>query len=483
VRAMRAVDHGPRVQDVSSRTRAGIAGLAWDQDVVDNPLEFVERYGAPMAVRQSCQHTRTSPTPKFRKVQLNSKTSGIHGRMRRERFTELHVVNSDDFPGNDNQNCGGHLNDISLLAYPMHGHAKMLSEGYRTRDGHLIEWLGRRAPAGTPVRVVSRPEPLAKRVLDRVRSPARSENAPNTTYADKTLLRLPNLTNRYRWWPDSAMHYPSISDDLAEVAAIVWNPFIGSANIRRDLFNTRRTVVADLLDDWTIHYSFQGIKSQVDEAYRGLFAGASFVTANSEGTLDLARRYGRSDAVLVANGCDPERFSTKSRASGPITVGYVGKLGKRINDALIVSACAALPDVNFVIAGPVLDGDLDKQLAGFPNCTLLGDVHYDKVPALLETFDIGWVPHNTGAGEVGGDVIKTYEYRAAGLPVLTTPIAGVTARGLAEVHVVEADEQVEWMKRFFGNLSRIERVVSGIPEDATWEFKSNQVKELLGVNW
>jgi glycosyltransferase involved in cell wall biosynthesis len=359
----------------------------------------------------------------------------------------------------------------------------MLSEGYRTRDGHLIEWLARRAPSDSPVHVVSRPEPLAKHVLDRVRAPAASKDAPNTTYDDRVLMRLPNLKNRYQWWPDSAKHYPSISRDLANVPAVVWNPFVGLANIRGELFNDQRIVVADLLDDWTIHYSFQGIKAEVDSAYRQLFEGASHVTANSEGTLDLAHRYGRSDAMLIANGCDPDRFSTKSRASGPITVGYVGKLGKRINDALIVSACASLPNVNFVIAGPVLDGDLDKQLAGFANCTLLGDVHYDSVPALLETFDLGWVPHNTGAGEVGGDVIKTYEYRAAGLPVLTTPIAGVTARGLAEVHVVEAQKQVEWMKETFGDLRRVERVIDGIPADATWEFKSNQVKELLGVSW
>jgi glycosyltransferase involved in cell wall biosynthesis len=369
----------------------------------------------------------------------------------------------------------------SVLAFPMHGHSKMLSEGYRTRDGHLIEWLGRHAAGVGPVRVASRPEPLVKKILDSFTAKPVIADAPNTTYIDRVVLRLPHLNQRYKWWPDSARLYSAIDPGIEQTPAIIWNPFIGVSNLADDLFNGSRVTVADLLDDWTVHYSFKGISREVEAAYRGLLDRATFVTANSEGTLALAHRFGRSDAILIANGVDPERFSTRSTASGPITVGYVGKLGRRIDNSLIESACEALPDVKFVIAGPVLDGDIDKRLAKYPNAELLGDVHYDRMPALLETFDLGWVPHNVGEGEVGGDVIKTYEYRAAGLPVLSTPIAGVTKRGLTDVAVLPAGEHIEWLREKIQGRQRLDRTVASIPVEATWSHKSEQIAALLGL--
>ena len=371
------------------------------------------------------------------------------------------------------------LSSPSVLAYPIHGHTKLLTEGYRTRDGHIIEWLARRALSAGPVQVFSRPEPLVKQILDHRRMTSSATDVPNTLYIDKTVLRLPNLTDRHRWWADSAMLYPPLSPAFQSVPAVIWNPFIGSSSQRRTVLNDVRVTLFDLLDDWTIHYNFVGIRHEVDEAYKRVFDKVDHVTANSEGTLDLAHRYGRSDAVLLTNGCDPERFSTSSQATGPITIGYVGKLGRRIDDDLIAKACAALPECNFVIAGPLLDGDLDRRLAKYTNCRFLGDVRYDIVPALLETFDLGWIPHKTGPGEVGGDAIKTYEYRAAGLPVLSTPIAGVGRRGLSEVHVVAADQQVEWMRDFFGHRNRIDRVIASIPSEATWEYVSGQMQKLL----
>ncbi|MFP3467998.1 hypothetical protein, partial [Leifsonia sp. SIMBA_070] len=78
----------------------------------------------------------------------------------------------------------------------------------------------------------------------------------------------------------------------------------------------------DLLDDWTKHYAFESIATEVDEAYRRLFARADAVTANAEGTVELAKRYGRDDVIFIPNGCDPGRFNPLSSASGALTVGY-----------------------------------------------------------------------------------------------------------------------------------------------------------------
>ncbi|MDH3009320.1 glycosyltransferase [Gordonia alkanivorans] len=211
------------------------------------------------------------------------------------------------------------------------------------------------------------------------------------------------------------------------------------------------------------------------------FDQADFVTANSEATLDLARRYGRSDAVLLLNGCDPERFITESSAAGPITVGYVGKIGKRL-DLELISACAsANPDVQFIFAGPILDDGYRRPLRELANVRLLGDVHYERVPDLLTSFDVGWVPHNVGEGEVGGDVIKTYEYRAAGLPVLSTPVLGAGRRGLEGVSYLPAGEHSEKIRSWAMSGPRVERVVRDLPREVSWSGKARQILGLLGI--
>ena len=33
--------------------------------------------------------------------------------------------------------------EADLVCYPMHGEIKVIKEGFRTRDGHLIQWFSR----------------------------------------------------------------------------------------------------------------------------------------------------------------------------------------------------------------------------------------------------------------------------------------------------------------------------------------------------
>ncbi|WP_426323954.1 glycosyltransferase [Microbacterium sp. E-13] len=363
----------------------------------------------------------------------------------------------------------------ALVAFPMHGQHKLSNEGYRTRDGHLIEWFGKKLASQGPVLVASRPEP---RVLAPLRRYSPDRVAANTVPRTTFLWRLPSPGDRQRWWVDSLKAYHRIVPDLA-APVITWNPFLALSSAWPVIVSSGVPVAFDLLDDWTIHYAFEGVRAEVIRAYEVLFAHAAVVTANAEGTVELARRFGREDVVFLPNGCDPERFDPTSTASGPLTVGYVGKIGKRLDLDLIVDAARRLPDVDFVFAGPVLDAEYKKPMDAAPNIRMLGDVFYEDVPGLLRSFDIGWVPHRVGQGEVGGDVIKTYEYRAAGLPVLTTPVAGANSRGLDAVTVAEAADHVQWLTEQARNGARVPRQVSTLPSEVRWEGKADFILNRL----
>ena len=359
----------------------------------------------------------------------------------------------------------------------MHGYYKMVTEGFRTRDAHVIEWMTRLLPPEQHVVIASRPEPWPRRSFAlRGRRPAHGQMVAD----DVDVLAFPPLRDRYRWWVASLKHYGGI-DAYGAVPVVAWNPLLAVAP-HIDLFSSSRPVVLDLLDDWTIHPAFASMRPTIDMAYARFFESASGVIANSEGTRELARRYGRSDVVLVPNGVDADKFDQSSAASGPLTVGYVGKIGSRLDANLIRATTLALPAIRFAFAGPVLERRWGRTLARLPNVELLGDVHYSKVPDLLRTFDVGWVPHAVGEGEVGGDVIKTYEYRAAALPVLTTPIIGVRERPIDGVCVADAAEHATVLQRWFAGRSRVPRRPVDIPPELTWSHKTGSMMAMLGLS-
>ncbi len=355
----------------------------------------------------------------------------------------------------------------ALDVFPMHGLTKMLSEGFRTRDAHLIEWFSK---LGRQVSVYSRPDPWPVKSMERMR---RTESIPEGV-GDKgrQVLTMPPLRDRKQWWILSTKYFRYESTS----PIVTWNPFMfRSAGVMMSVKKSPRHIHLDLLDDWSVHHGYSSIRSEVEKAYQQAFETAQTVSANSEGTVALAQRYGRSDVKLLPNGVDPQRFSTISRASGRPKIGYFGKIGRRLDTRLIRSTAIALPDYDFLFAGPVLDSETKDELVDLANIVFLGDIPYRDAARTLASFDLGWVPHGVVSGQVGGDAIKIYEYRAAGLPVVTTPIIGVKERPLDGVNVADADDHPMVIRSYFQQDNRAERIPSQIPNENTWQYKAEMI--------
>jgi len=357
----------------------------------------------------------------------------------------------------------------------MHGEIKLRAEGVRTRDGHLMEWFSRLGV--DEMHVSSRPEPWPRRSWHRARHPLPLGSSAFRWHSPQVLQGVLS-TDRRTWWEKSSRS-TAVWGSTTPDAAISWNPFAAAA-----IGETKRKppLALDLIDDWTNHHQFAGICDSVAEAYRRSFEIADLVFANSEGTMRLARRFGRDDAQLILNGVDPDRFSAESAASGPTTIGYAGKISERIDVQLIRRAVEALPQCRFEIAGQGISRAVVNTLRRIPGLALLGDIHYRDYPRLLSTWDIGWIPHRIGAeGEIGGDVIKLYEYRAAGLPTFMTPIEGA-GRGLSGVRIHTASDLVTALVKFVGanNAERIPREPTSIPTEMTWQSKAGLLLDALG---
>ena len=174
------------------------------------------------------------------------------------------------------------------------------------------------------------------------------------------------------------------------------------------------------------------------------FAGrADLVLASAP---ELARRMRElsSNVLEAPNVADTELFATALEygpedpaiavLSNPRVV-FTGAISEvKLDIPLLHELARSRRDVTFALVGPVGAGDPHtdvSELAAEPNVHLLGMRAYHELPAVLRGADVGLIPY--ARNELTDSIfpMKVYEYLAAGLPVVSTPLPALA--GVAEV--------------------------------------------------
>ena len=134
---------------------------------------------------------------------------------------------------------------------------------------------------------------------------------------------------------------------------------------------------------------------------------------------------------LVPNGVDYEHFvkaglpRPKDLPGGKPIVGYSGAIAPWVDWDLMRVSAAENPHYQFVFVGTLF------QMTKFPlklgNVSYLGLKPYARLPAYLQHFTAGLIPFRLTEMTKGCNPIKLYEYYAAGLPVLGTPLPELLA--------------------------------------------------------
>lgn len=153
-------------------------------------------------------------------------------------------------------------------------------------------------------------------------------------------------------------------------------------------------------------------------------ADAVVVTADAL----LARLQARHPRVsLIPNGCDYPHFAglpdpPPDLPSGPIA-GFVGAWARWIDADLLERTASLLPGWQFVLVGPPFGG----RTIARANVHHLGWRPYAELPAYLHRFDVALIPFIDDQVTRSAHPIKLWEYLAAGLPVVSTPVPEVAA--------------------------------------------------------
>jgi glycosyltransferase involved in cell wall biosynthesis len=154
-----------------------------------------------------------------------------------------------------------------------------------------------------------------------------------------------------------------------------------------------------------------------------------------------------ADTELFATALQPGAVDADMAELAQPRIVFTGAIVSiKLDFPLILELARLRPDWSFALVGPVGPGDplTDvSELAAKPNIHLLGPRTYRELPGVLRGGDAGLIPYARNELTESIFPMKVYEYLAAGLPVVATPLpalAGVLdvasaprAAGLAEL--------------------------------------------------
>ncbi len=198
-------------------------------------------------------------------------------------------------------------------------------------------------------------------------------------------------------------------------------------------------MVYDCYDD----YFCGAAGRQLDDLRRreaAILAEASLVLVASERLFQALE--GRARRVcLVPNGVDAQ---ASAQALDPATslppdvaglphpiIGFVGRIGPRLDLKLLAQLVAGHPQWSFVLVGSeedrlVLRADHDyARFRTAPNTYLLGPRPYESLPGYLKSFDVCVIPYALSEFNLVSSPLKLYEYLGAGKPIVSTRLPAV----------------------------------------------------------
>jgi glycosyltransferase involved in cell wall biosynthesis len=227
--------------------------------------------------------------------------------------------------------------------------------------------------------------------------------------------------------------------------------------------NPNARLLWDCMDDMPAFHQGRAA-ARMREQEHALWREADVVWTSSRSLYKRAKAQGVR-ALWVPNGLradayHPDTFRRPVRNKGQtgMVLGYVGSIAPWMDWNALVDLATLRPESEIRLTGPLhcaVPAQLPKNIRLYP------PVAHEDVPALLAEFDWGLIPFLQNPLTDAVDPIKYYEYRAAGLPVLSTPFGDMRLRG-------QSDGVWMWQEAFAHPTLLQEKAEAGCPTPPGW---------------
>src|SRR6185295_9770321 len=213
-----------------------------------------------------------------------------------------------------------------------------------------------------------------------------------------------------------------------------------------------RAVVYHCYDEYA---AFTGVdRAQVADDEARVLESADLVLTVSDGLYARKRAF-NANTHLVRNGVDYDLFATAQDPALAVAaevrdlprpvIGCVTRIVPDYFDAeLLEEVFRRRPEWSFVVVGPkCAHSSALSRLERLPNVHLVGRRDLSVLPSYLKAFDACLIPYVLTENKQLADPLKTYEYLAAGKPVISKPLAALETFGDVISFATTADEWIE----------------------------------------
>ena len=294
-------------------------------------------------------------------------------------------------------------------------------DGVRQRPHHIIERLAQRVP----VLVVE--EPFA----------AGADTNDVATFANVTRLRPKRCTPLANHVDEATI--ASVRAWVEDRTPLLW--FYQPMMIALGDAFADAPLVYDCMDELA---AFDFASPDLPARERALQSRARTVFAGGRSLYESRRDLGEK-LRLYPSGVDVDHFATALVRDRPQLLSslvrpvctYVGAIDERLDFAFV--RALARRGASVVMVGPVVKIDA-ASLPRDPNVHFSGPLPYADLPAILAGTDVAIMPFAANDATRAISPTKTPEYLAAGLPVVSSPIADVATDYGTVVRIADTAE-------------------------------------------
>lgn len=190
-----------------------------------------------------------------------------------------------------------------------------------------------------------------------------------------------------------------------------------------------------------------------------------------------------TDTRTFATALDPGPVDQALERLPQPRVVFVGAILAATIDVEMMAQLAALrPDWSFAFVGPIGQGDPHTNVDALreaPNVHLLGPRPHERLPAVLRGAEAAIIPYRLEQQMRSVFPMKTYEYLAAGLPVVSTPL-----HALSQVPEVITAASAEQFSQRLGEAIEhdspaLRAARSAATQSHSWESRLAQIAAVL----
>lgn len=243
-----------------------------------------------------------------------------------------------------------------------------------------------------------------------------------------------------------------------------------------------RHIVYRITDNYV---AFDHIPPGFAEFENRLIQKADVVITTFSEALERAKAQREDNTYLLPNAVDTTRFESPKptlimHKIPPPRVIYLGSLEYWVDYDLLYRIATLRPEYSFVLAGPPPRRPSASlaRLGLLANVHFLGGVKQQLVPGLLQEADVAIIPYVRDPHTHNSSPLKLYEYLAAGLPVVSTPLKEVMASEAPVLFGRSAEEFAAAIDNAL-TMGKGRQEFLDFASENTWEKRLSKIEDIL----